>query len=100
MKRPEKVDDAISKGSAGIYTGHYGPYVLRSAYQPIFSIEHECVNLLGVEALIRPELNSNSISPADFFPCVDEEDKFFIEWMCRALHMRVNGGVKTCQGAE
>ena len=88
MTRPENVDDALRCGQSGIYAGHYGPYILHSAYQPIVSLRYGQPVLHGVEALLRPALDDQWLAPLDFFQLVDPEDRFFVEWMCRALHMR------------
>ena len=88
MERPQFVDDAIVQEPSGIFTGAYGPYVLNSAYQPIVSIQGDGFQQIGFEGLIRPSLDGQAISPLMFFNQVDAQDQFFIEWMCRALHLK------------
>lgn len=88
MERPEFVDDAIVQEPSGIFTGIYGPFVLKSAYQPIVSIHEDGFQQIGFEGLIRPSLDGQAIPPLMFFNQVDAQDQFFIEWMCRALHLK------------
>ncbi len=87
--RPQFVDQAISTDQQGISYGVYGPFTLRSAYQPIVTTnpnnEYQAV---AYEGLIRPFNKHQPVSPLSFFRQVKPEDRFFIEWLCRALHMR------------
>lgn len=88
MERPQYVDDAIVQESSGVFTGRYGPFVLKSAYQPIVSSHGQGFKQIAFEGLIRPFRDSQLIPPLTFFKQVDECDQFFIEWMCRALHLK------------
>jgi EAL domain-containing protein (putative c-di-GMP-specific phosphodiesterase class I) len=88
MIRPEFVDDAIEETPEGSLVGHYGPFLLKSAFQPILDISDTSRTIIGYEGLIRPHLDCAIVSPTVFFPAIDEEDRFFIEWLCRALHLR------------
>ena len=88
MERPQFVDDAIVQEPSGVFTGIYGPFVLKSAYQPIVSIHWDGFQQIGFEGLIRPSLDGQAIPPLTFFNQVDAQDQFFIEWMCRALHLK------------
>ena len=88
MERPQFVDDAIVQEPSGIFAGIYGPFVLKSAYQPIVSTHGDGFQQIGFEGLIRPSLDGQAIPPLTFFNQVDEQDQFFIEWMCRALHLK------------
>ena len=88
MERPQYVSDAIETSAAGLHVGAYGPYLLYSAYQPIFRIDPDQLTLCGYEGLIRPRLDDTLVSPLDFFAAVDSGDLLFAECMCRALHLR------------
>ncbi|MFT6658365.1 EAL domain-containing protein [Maritalea sp.] len=86
VSRPRFVDDALFYHD-GWRTGRYGPYQLNSVYQPIFCTSDLSGAPCGFEGLLRVKHESKIISPMDFFPRVPQEDKFFIEWMCRAIHI-------------
>lgn len=94
MIRPPKVNDALAVDANGADIGHYGPYLLRSAYQPIVRKRGDRLVLTAFEGLIRPSLDGTDVAPADFFPRVDEPDLLFVECMCRALHIRNYAAVR------
>lgn len=86
VSRPRYVDDALFYHD-GWRTGRYGPFQLNSVYQPIFCTSDTYGTPCGFEGLLRVKHEGKIISPLDFFPLVPQEDKFFIEWMCRAIHI-------------
>lgn len=88
IQRPEKVGEALVLEADGTQTGRYGPFRLHSAYQPIFALQNPRIAMIGVEALVRVHSENGWISPAEFFSRVEPDDRFFIEFLCRALHMR------------
>jgi EAL domain-containing protein (putative c-di-GMP-specific phosphodiesterase class I) len=88
FSRPANVGDAILVDEVGIETGLYGPYHLRTMYQPVYSSRPEGLVPSGVEGLVRPYLEGQPIAPAEFLNDVPVEDRLFIESMCRALHLR------------
>lgn len=89
IERPDFVGDAIHIAPKGIHVGHYGPYRLFSAYQPIYE---KCTGskpqLAAFEGLIRPRLEGQDVRPSEFLAGVVRRDHLFIERMCRALHLR------------
>ena len=94
MIRPPKVNDALAVDANGAEIGYYGPYLLRSAYQPIVRRRGDTLVLTAFEGLIRPSRGGFDIPPARFFPLVDEPDLLFVECMCRALHIRNYAAVR------
>lgn len=89
MQRPAKVQEAITVTRDGLHVGHYGDYVLYSAYQPIYRVsENHAPSIPAFEGLIRPFLGDTPIDPSAFFRLVDDEDLLFVECMCQALHVR------------
>ena len=86
VSRPRFVDDALFYHDAW-RTGRYGQFQLNSAYQPIFCTSDLNGQPCGHEGLLRVKCADQIISPLDFFQTVPEEDRFFIEWMCRAIHI-------------
>jgi EAL domain-containing protein (putative c-di-GMP-specific phosphodiesterase class I) len=86
--RPHFIQDAL-----GFYTTSYGPFVLRSAFQPIFSQDaNGRLTIEAFEALIRANRNGQPVSPYQFFSRVDPEDAVTIDTLCRELHI-LNMGV-------
>lgn len=80
---PQFIDD-----ERGAVTTSYGPYLLKSAFQPIFS-QDETGHLAieGFEALIRPFRGGQGISPAQFFPMIEPGDARSVDTLCRELHI-------------
>jgi EAL domain-containing protein (putative c-di-GMP-specific phosphodiesterase class I) len=86
--RPHFIQDAL-----GFYTTSYGPFVLRSAFQPIFSQDaNGRLTIEAFEALIRANRNGQPVSPYQFFSRVDPENAVTIDTLCRELHI-LNMGV-------
>lgn len=76
----------------GSFSASYGPYVLKTGFQPIFSQNTAGdLKIEAVEALIRPFKGAEPVSPAQFFCLVEEADLAAVERLCRRLHI-VNMG--------
>lgn len=86
--RPYLVDDAIFQTDDGGFIGKYMEYSLKSVFQPIYKIQGSQAELIGYEALVRVFDSEKNIIPPDFFASVQSEDRFFVDWLCRALHLR------------
>ena len=73
----------------GRFVGHYGPFQLRTAYQPIFRIGRRTAETYGFEGLVRVETAAGKrLPPARFFPLIGPDDRFAVENLCRDLHLR------------
>ena len=88
MRRPPLVNDAITIDELGIETGRYAEYLLKSAYQPVYEHRDGMLHPFAVEGLVRPFVDGRAVPVASLFADVWPEDRFFIESMCRALHLR------------
>lgn len=76
----------------GFFTTSYGPFVLRSAFQPIFSQNDEGqLTIEAFEALIRAQQDGKPVSPPRFFSMVEKEDALMVDTLCRELHIRNMG---------
>lgn len=72
----------------GFFTTSYGPFALRSAFQPIFSQNQDGqLTLEAFEALIRPTRDGQPISAVHFFSVVEPDDAVAVDSMCRELHI-------------
>ncbi|HET7411432.1 MAG TPA: EAL domain-containing protein [Pararhizobium sp.] len=77
----------------GSYSAAYGPFVLKSAFQPIFSQSPQgALRLEAFEALIRPFQGHEPAAPAQFFALVEPGDGAAVERLCRRLHI-ANAGI-------
>lgn len=81
--------DDCTRDAQGNFVGHYGPFELRTAYQPIFRIGRRVAETYGFEGLIRVVTSAGKRLPPDrFFPLIRAEDRFRVENLCRDLHLR------------
>jgi EAL domain-containing protein (putative c-di-GMP-specific phosphodiesterase class I) len=80
--------NALSESADGRLAARYGTYRLESVYQPILRRSAEGLVIDGHEALLRPSFDGHSIPVHTFLNAVDSEEAFFVERICRVLHMR------------
>ena len=72
----------------GIYQAKFGPYKLRSAFQPIYAITPEAPTLYAYEALVRPEASGNAVYPSVLFDPKSGHDMIELDRLCRSIHIR------------
>ncbi|MGN6550270.1 MAG: EAL domain-containing protein [Pararhizobium sp.] len=90
--KADRATAGLLRESDGSFSASYGPYVLRTGFQPIFSQNAAGdVKIEAVEALIRPFKGDEAVSPAQFFCVVEEADVAAVERLSRRLHI-VNMG--------
>lgn len=77
----------------GTATGLWGPFVLKSAFQPIFAFRGERLEIAAFEGLIRPFRDGEGMPPGTFFRTVPAADRLHVETLSRTLHL-LNAG--TC----
>ncbi|WEX11198.1 EAL domain-containing protein [Chelativorans sp. AA-79] len=84
-----RIDDAINVDEVGIETGRYGPYYLKTLYQPIFCNTADGLQPCGVEGLAGPQREGQPVATRAFFADVAAaEDRLFVENLCHTLHLR------------
>jgi len=76
----------------GSAVGVWGPFTLRSAFQPIFTFKNGKLTVSAFEGLLRPFREGKPVPPAGFFAAVPSIDRLSIETVTRTLHM-VNAAV-------
>lgn len=82
----------LNRDADGIATACYGPYTLKSAFQPILRETSEGIfSLEAIEGLVRVECDGALVSPADFFDLVPQDDRPMVDSLCRSLHI-LNAG--------
>lgn len=79
--------DQISRQPNGTYVGKWGNFLLRNAYQPIFSFGKGRMDIAAYEGLIRPFVNGDAVSPVAFFGSIKPIDRFGVETLTRTLHV-------------
>jgi len=85
----QRIEEAIQVDEVGIETGRYGPYFLKTLYQPIFCNTDEGLIPCGVEGLAGPHKDGQPVATRAFFSGVAEaEDRLFVETLCHTLHLR------------
>jgi EAL domain-containing protein (putative c-di-GMP-specific phosphodiesterase class I) len=81
----------IVREADGTATGIWGPFTLKSAFQPIFAFRGERLEIAAFEGLIRPFRDGQGMSPGVFFRAVPPADRLHVETLTRTLHL-LNGG--------
>lgn len=72
----------------GIYQAIFGPYKLRSAFQPIYAITPDDLTLYAYEALVRPEASGIAVYPSTLFDPKSDNDLCELDRLCRSIHIR------------
>ncbi len=85
--RTERVANAITIDADGRQVGHYLGYHLHSSFQPIVKVSGPYARLSGYEGLIRPHSGRKLLTPKKLFQAVRRGDGFFVDWLCRTLHL-------------
>lgn len=88
MMTPAEINEMLCVDEVGIETARYGGCLLKSAYQPIYRPVGNELRLVAVEGLVRPFRNGVPIPPLRFLADVPAKDRFLVETICRALHLR------------
>nr|WP_295469762.1 EAL domain-containing protein [Mesorhizobium sp.] len=73
------------------FTGVWGGYLLRSAFQPIFAFTSGKLSPVAFEGLLRPSRNNVPVSPGAFFGMIPPIDRMHVETLSRTLHL-LNAG--------
>lgn len=73
-------DDGLSEG---VWAGH----VLRSAFQPIYALNGERLEITAYEGLLRAFLDGEQIPPMAFFSSIPALDRLHVETLTRTLHL-------------
>lgn len=81
----------IMRQPDGTSTGVWGPFTLRSAFQPIFAFRGERLEIAAFEGLIRPFRDGQGMPPGTFFRLVPAGDRLHVETLSRTLHL-LNAG--------
>lgn len=77
----------LRKLEGGFQSASFGEYEIRTAFQPIYTLEQDCSRLYGVEALARPLKNGQPIPPLEFFGGMTPASAFEADWACLAVHL-------------
>lgn len=82
----------IVRLSDGSSEGVWAPYVLRTAFQPIFAFDAQRkLSVCAFEGLLRPFREGLPHRPQDFFHSLPPGDRFHVETLSRTLHL-LNAG--------
>ncbi|MEO3385207.1 EAL domain-containing protein [Mesorhizobium sp. CAU 1741] len=81
----------IAEQEDGTFQALWGPFVLRSAFQPIFRFVEGRLEIRAFEGLIRPFRDGQDVSPPVFFRSIPAGDRLHVETLTRNLHL-LNAG--------
>lgn len=77
----------IRRHDDGTYAAVWGPFMLKSGFQPIFKMATGQSRINAFEALCRPFRDGVPSSPGAFFPMVPKAESFRVELQTRAVHV-------------
>jgi EAL domain-containing protein (putative c-di-GMP-specific phosphodiesterase class I) len=77
----------IRRHDDGTYAAIWGPFLLKSGFQPIFRMGTGPTRIGAFEALCRPFRDGVASSPAQFFPLVPKNESYRVELQTRAVHV-------------
>ncbi|MCB1426445.1 MAG: EAL domain-containing protein [Zhengella sp.] len=75
----------------GTSEGVWGPFVLRSAFQPVFRFNGGKLEIAAFEGLARPFRDGEPVAPGVFFSAIAGQDRLEVETLTRSLHL-INAG--------
>ena len=81
----------IIREENGTSSGVWGPFVLKSAFQPIFAFHEGRLSIAAFEGLLRPHRDGQQVSPGSFFATLPPMDRLAVETLSRTLHL-LNAG--------
>ncbi|MFC5386057.1 EAL domain-containing protein [Aquamicrobium segne] len=79
--------DRIEREEDETATGQWGPYTLKSAFQPIFAFHDGKLRIEAFEALVRPFRDDQPESPFVFFSTCNADERQQAEELIRTLHL-------------
>lgn len=77
----------IIREDDGTSTGIWGPFALRSAFQPIFAFEGGKLSLAAFEGLLRPFRDAEALPPLAFLGSLLAADRLPVENLAYTLHL-------------
>jgi len=82
----------LVRAEDGSYSTAYGPFVLKSALQPIFQqLEGGLLDIDAFEGLVRPFRDDEPVAPGQFFPLVAPKDIADVDSILRTIHILNTG---------
>lgn len=94
-----KTFDAYVRDADESFTCAYGPFTLRSEFQPIFEPRMGGTRIAGFHGLVRIERQGDSYAPVEFLNSVDPRDLPEVDGKLAALHA-LNGRFFAGTGAK
>jgi EAL domain-containing protein (putative c-di-GMP-specific phosphodiesterase class I) len=77
----------IIREDDGTSTGVWGPFVLRSAFQPIFAFEAGKLSLTAFEGLLRPFRDGEPLPPLAFLNGILAAERLLVDNLALTLHL-------------
>ncbi len=87
MNGPLTYMDIASIDEHGEFSCDFGPYIMRSVFQPIFPIDGDMLVPEAVEGLLKVTREKQTIPPTVFFANVPAEYQVSVERRSRATHL-------------
>lgn len=77
----------IVREDDGTFSGIWAPFVLKSAFQPIFAFEGGKLSAVAFEALLRPFRDGEVLAPLAFLNAIPTSERLLVEDLSHTLHL-------------
>ena len=77
----------IVREDDGAATAVWGPFVLKSAFQPIFAFDAGKLSIVAFEGLLRPSRDGQSWPPLTFLDSIPMVERLLVEKLAHTLHL-------------
>lgn len=83
----KSIFSSLIRDQDGTWSTAYGPFILKSALQPIFrKLADGRLDIDSFEGLVRAYRSDEAVSPAEFFALIEPEDIEAIDSILRTMH--------------
>jgi EAL domain-containing protein (putative c-di-GMP-specific phosphodiesterase class I) len=82
-----KVASHIIREEDGTSTASWGPFALKSAFQPIFAFEAGKLSVAAFEGLLRPFRDGEPLAPIAFLNSIPVAERLLVENLAHTLHL-------------
>jgi EAL domain-containing protein (putative c-di-GMP-specific phosphodiesterase class I) len=84
----DSIRSHIVQEDDGTFSAIWGPFTLRSAFQPLFAFDGGKLSVVAFEALLRPIRGEERLQPLAFLNNVLTAERLSVEVLSHTLHLR------------
>lgn len=84
---PATIRSHLVQEDDGAWHAAWSPFILKSAFQPIYAFQGGKLAVVAFEALLRPTRDGQPVPPLTFFAELPAAERVFIENLSHSLHL-------------